>query len=169
MLSSWLARLSPLLGTNTTLLDLTLPGVHDAMTYDLSTTLSDGYEGMGPVISKLLHAVTPAVAGSFVRTQGQTQGINITAMLDAGIRFIDFRIMYSDRPLGIFDRDWYCLHGDQTKQTALTYLKEVRTWMDANPGEIVVFWASRHGDNGPTGTDQVRPCTEKEGAALASL
>jgi hypothetical protein len=124
------------------------------MTYDLSTTISDGYEGLGPVVSKLLHAVTPHVGGKFIRAQGQTQGLNITSMLDGGIRFIDFRIMYTDPPKGIFDREWYCLHGCQTQQPALTYLQEVRAWMDEHPSEILVFWASRHGDNGPTGTDQ---------------
>ena len=39
---------------NATLLDLSLPGTHDSMTYDLSDTLSDGYEGMGPVVSAIL-------------------------------------------------------------------------------------------------------------------
>ena len=43
---------------NATLLDLSLPGTHDSMTYDLSDTLSDGYEGMGPVISWILQLGT---------------------------------------------------------------------------------------------------------------
>lgn len=153
MLANWMGALAPLLA-NVTLLDITLPGAHDAMTYDLTRTLSDGYEGLGPVISKLLHAVSPAVAGEFVRTQSQTQERNVTALLDGGIRFLDFRIMFTTPPGRFFARDWYCLHGTQTKQTALTYLRQVRTWMDAHPSEIVVIWASRHGDNELNGTRQ---------------
>ncbi|CAK9109332.1 unnamed protein product [Durusdinium trenchii] len=125
------------------------------MTYDLSDTLSDGYEGMGPVISNILHAVTPLVAGRFVREQGQTQGISITDMLNGGARFIDFRIMYTrgpDRAIG--EKDWYCLHGCESQKKALEYLKDVRTWMDAHPQELVVLWASRHGNTGACGTDQ---------------
>jgi len=152
LLATWMSRLVPLLG-NSTLLDLTLPGAHDAMTYDLSTTVSDGYEGIGPVISKLLHGVSPLIAGEFVRQQGQSQGLNITTMLDNGIRFIDFRIMYTDAPKGVFDRDWYCLHGCQTVRTAMSYLREVRAWMLAHPTEVLVIWASRHGDDSATGTD----------------
>ena len=50
----------------------------------------------------------------------------MTAQLDAGIRFIDFRIMFTAKPNTVNkDKDWYCLHGCQTYHTALSYLKEV--------------------------------------------
>ncbi|CAE8631146.1 unnamed protein product [Polarella glacialis] len=158
-LSNWIGQLAPVIG-NATLLDLSLPGAHDAMTYDLSTSISDGYEGIGPVLSRILHGVTPILAGHFIRQQGQTQGISIVDMLNAGIRFIDFRIMYSQAPghkLG--HKDWYCLHGCQTVHRAAEYLRPVRAWLDGHPKEVVVFWASRHGDYGATGTDQY-PDTE---------
>ena len=86
---------------------------------------------------------------------GQTQGLNMTQQLENGIRFIDFRIMYTARPsTPNSDKDWYCLHGCQTEHTAITYLKEARAFLDAHPKEILTFWASRHGDNRPEGTDQ---------------
>ena len=44
LLANWMGALAPILA-NATVLDLSLPGAHDTMTYDLSTTLSDGYEG----------------------------------------------------------------------------------------------------------------------------
>merc|ERR1712136_247062 len=118
-LANWMGQLEPILGEST-LLDLSLPGAHDAMTYDLSDTLSDGYEGIDAVVSDLLHDVTPLVAGSFVRAQGQTQGINMTSFLDAGVRFIDFRIMYTHEPDTVWfpPQDWYCL---------LTLCKEIET------------------------------------------
>lgn len=79
----------------------------------------------------------------------------MTQQLENGIRFIDFRIMYTARPsTPNSDKDWYCLHGCQTEHTAITYLKEARAFLDAHPKEILTFWASRHGDNRPEGTDQ---------------
>jgi hypothetical protein len=168
-LANWMGQLEPIMG-EATLLDLSLPGAHDAMTYDLSDTLSDGYEGIDAVVSDLLHDVTPLVAGEFVRAQGQTQGINMTSFLDAGVRFIDFRIMYTHEPDTVWfpPQDWYCLHGTATQHKAITYLQQARQWLDAHPKEIVVFWASRHGDNGDTGTDQYPDTTPAQRQAFFS-
>lgn len=161
-LSNWIGQLTPIL-QKATVLDLSLPGAHDTMTFDLSNTISEGYEGMGPVISKILHSVTPLLAGRFIREQGQTQGLSITQMLDSGIRFIDFRIMFTDAPSTLrSSKDWYNLHGCQSEHPALTYLKQVRTWLDAHPKEILVFWASRHGDRDLNGTDQYPSTTPQE-------
>lgn len=146
--ANWIAHLLPLI-TNVTILDLALPGAHDAMTYDLSTSMSDGYEPseIPYVVTEILHDLTPLVAGSFIRDQGTTQGLNVTAMLDSGVRFIDFRIMYTGviNDYVPFKKDWYCLHGCQTKHRAIDYLKQVRQWLDQHPSEIVVLWMSRHG------------------------
>lgn len=167
-LPNWMGQLEPVIG-HATLLDLSLPGAHDAMTYDLSDTMSDGYEGIGPILSSFVHHVTPLIAGKFVRQQGQAQGTNITAMLDGGIRFIDFRIMRSAKPDSIISgKDWYSLHGCQSNEKAITYLKQAREWLDAHPKEIVVFWASRHGNSGLTGTDQYPDTTPKQRQAFFS-
>lgn len=152
-LANWMGQLAPVI-KDATLLDLSLPGAHDAMTSDLSTTLSDGYEGLGPVISKILHAVSPEVAGRFIRENGQTQGLDLVSMLDSGVRFVDFRVMYTDAPSKSSGKDWYCLHGCQTRQTAKAYLQKARQWLDEHPTEIVVFWCSRHGNTDATGTQQ---------------
>ena len=56
---------------------------------------------------------------------------------------------------------WYSLHFLQTNQPSLTYLSEIRTWLDAHPDEIVVLWVSRHGNQDATGTDQY-PDTDPE-------
>eukprot|EP00971_Amphidinium_carterae_P062815 1243182-Amphidinium_carterae.3 len=160
-LSSWMGQLEPVI-TGATLLDLTLPGAHDAMTYDLSDSLSDGYEGMGPALSAILHAVTPAMAGRFIRQQGQTQGLSVESMLDGGVRFIDFRIMYSSAPDRVAgDKDWYCLHGCQSKQKAIAYLQTIQSWLQKHPKEIVVIMATRHGSVDKVGVDQY-PNTKPE-------
>eukprot|EP00978_Attheya_sp_CCMP212_P022983 scaffold69523_cov51-Attheya_sp.AAC.2 len=86
------------------LLDLSLPGTHDSMTYDLSLTVSE--EGLDNFyrISEALHfwskwsGKSPDLSSGeiedFLRLQAQTQKLSITAQLDNGIRFIDFRIMF---------------------------------------------------------------------------
>lgn len=54
----------------------------------------------------------------------------MTAQLDAGIRFIDFRIMHTAQPDTVNkNKDWYCLHGCQTYHTALSYLQQARAWL----------------------------------------
>ena len=175
-LANWMGQLAPILSPNTTLLDLSVPGSHDSMTFDLSTTLSDGYEGMGPVISKILHSLTPLIAGGFIREQGQTQGLNITAQLDAGVRFIDFRIMYTDAPATATGRraapsaaaakDWYCLHGCETRTRALVFLEAAHAWLEDHPAEILTLWSSRHGDGSLNGTDQYPSTTAAQRQAF---
>ena len=108
----------------------------------------------------------------------------MTTFLDAGIRFIDFRIVYSKPPSSrLSDTDevvehmggnesertrdeldqekksdvneqWYGLHMFQTNQPALSYLQDIRDWLIEHPTELVVLWLSRHGTNGATGDDQ---------------
>jgi len=129
------------------------------MTYDLDNVLSEGYEGLGPLISDILHTVTPLVAGRFIRDQGRTQGMNITAQLDGGLRFFDFRTLYSK---GAHGHDWFCLHGCQSNSPSVEYLKQVRQWLDEHPKEMIVLWLSRHGDVGLNGTDQYTGTTVEE-------
>ena len=111
-LANWMGEMESVIA-NQTLLDLSLPGSHDTMTYDLSTALSDGYEGLPSIVTTILHELTPLVAGQFIRDQGRTQGLNLTAQLDGGVRFIDFRIMFTsslpESAEGKATKDWYCL------------------------------------------------------------
>lgn len=168
-LSNWMGQLAPVLGS-ATVLDLSVPGAHDTMTFDLSTSLSDGYEGLNPTISALFHAVTPLLAGHFTRHLAQTQGLNITQLLDAGVRYIDYRVMYSTAPdRAISKKDWYCLHGCQTEHKAIEFLQEMRRWLDAHPKEILVIFSSRHGNLHITGTKQFPATTPAERQAFWSL
>jgi len=57
----------PTLG-NQTLLDISLPGTHDTMTYDMSTTVSDNANDMSPTVAWLLHEFHDDLGvGSFIR------------------------------------------------------------------------------------------------------
>lgn len=55
----------------------------------------------------------------------------MTEQLDAGIRFIDFRIVRSAPPAGNSSSkyDWFCLHMMETHNRALTYLAQAKEWL----------------------------------------
>jgi len=152
-ISNWMTELYPVI-KDLTLLDLSLPGTHDTLTYDLSTTVSEGGMDDALLLAELLHnytSIVPDGIEDFIRRQAQTHDLTITEQLDAGIRFIDFRMMleYSDAEL-----PWLSLHMVQSQQLALEYFTEIREWMDSRPGEVVVLFVSKHGSACKTGEDQ---------------
>lgn len=65
----------------------------------MSTTISDNANDMSPTLAWILHLFKDFLdVGTFVRNLAKTQGLNITQQLDAGMRFIDFRIDYTAGP-----------------------------------------------------------------------
>lgn len=154
MTGSYLSPRDAAEDTPVTLLDLSLPGTHDSLTYHLSTTVSDGGADDFLKLAEVLHKyekIVPDGVEDFIRQQSKTQQLNITSQLNNGIRFIDFRQMleYQDDP-----PQWYSLHFMQSLETAKEYYREVREWMDQHPQEIVVLWVSKHGSECATGQDQ---------------
>jgi hypothetical protein len=146
-LANWMGELQPILG-NRTLLDLTLPGTHDSLTYDLSTVVSRSGYDQSEFLSDILHIASSAglTPGGWIRSQSETQFLSITDQLNNGVRYIDFRAMYSD--------GWYSLHFVQSKRKALAYMQEVYEWMVAHPTEVVVILISKHGSKCATGDKQ---------------
>lgn len=137
-----------------TLLDLSLPGTHDSLSYDLDLRVSDGGADDFYTLAEVLHnynKVVPNDIEDYIRQQSQTQDLDITEQLNSGIRFIDARIMYeySDS-----NPDWYSLHFMQTISPAMKYLNDIKNWMDKHPYEIVVLWLSKHGNTCSVGNDQ---------------
>ena len=115
--------------------DLVLPGSHDTLSYELSDELTE-------------LPVTPPAVGSLVRSFAVTQTINITQQLDAGIRFVDLRVMK------VPDGEWYGTHTVRTEKPALFYVREIVQWLSRSPGEFLVVFVSRHGNECLTGHDQ---------------
>ena len=82
-LPDWMGTLQPILGSMT-ILDLSLPGTHDTLTYDLSTTVSDGGIDDYPELSKVLNLfsskvdIIPGQIEDFIRLQARTQGLTVT-------------------------------------------------------------------------------------------
>mmetsp|Transcript_42983 Transcript_42983/g.69870 ORF Transcript_42983/g.69870 Transcript_42983/m.69870 type:complete len:500 (+) Transcript_42983:21-1520(+) len=158
-LQNWMGGLAPAI-KNLSILDLALPGTHDTMTYDLSRRISDGANDLPPSVSWILHEIAPilgiAEVGQFIRSQAVTQRLNITEQLENGVRFLDFRIMYTAGPESgsLAQHDWYCLHLVETNQKSMLYLRALKAFLDAHESEVVVIWLSRHGSSCKSGNDQ---------------
>lgn len=138
---------------STTLVDLSLPGTHDTLTYDLSLTVSDDglddYQKLAQLLHVLSGKLLPGELEEFFRLQAKTQHLTVTQQLDNGIRYLDIRIMMEND-----SREWYSIHFMQSKQRANAYLQEIRDWLDLHPLEIVVLSLSKHGDTSATGDAQ---------------
>lgn len=158
-LANWMGNLLPAL-RHQSLLDISLPGTHDSMTYDLSTTTADNTNDIPPSVAAVMHELAPELGalgiGEIFRDLAQTQGLSMKGQLESGIRFIDLRVTYSAPPdKGSFaKKDWYSLHSVESNNNAMSYLKQAKDFMVAHPNEIVVFWLSRHGSECTKGTDQ---------------
>ena len=149
------------------LTDLSLPGTHDSLTYDLSLTVSDdGLDGFEK-LADFLHIISggggsiihllPGDMEEFFRLQAKTQQLSIEQQLDNGIRFIDFRMMMQKD-----SKEWYSIHFMQSKRTVHVYWNEIRQWLDDHPQEIIILWLSKHGNPQATGDDQYPGVTKEE-------
>jgi len=170
-LANWMGKLMPVLG-NSSILDLSLPGTHDSMTFDLSSYVSDNANDMSPAYAWVLHEFGPLVksvgVGSFIKTQAQTQGLSMRGQLEAGVRFVDFRVTHTAAPNkpSTSKKDWYSLHMVQSNNKALTYLQQAKDFLDNHPSEVLVLWISRHGSECAMGTDQYPNTTPAERQAF---
>lgn len=148
--ATWMGELAPVIG-NLTILDLSLPGTHDTMTFDMSTTIADEANDIPAWMAHVLHDIAPLIniwqVGEFIHNQSKSQGLTITEQLDSGIRFIDFRMTYTAPPNATSSaaHDWYCLHLAESNHPSLTYYTAIRDWLVTHPKEVVVLWVSKHG------------------------
>merc|ERR1711959_427887 len=102
-------------------------------------------------MARIIHELTkwgvvPEAITELTRRNAQTQALNISAQLDNGIRFLDFRAM-----LEYDSKEWYGLHMLMTNQPAITYLSQIKDWIVAHPTELVTLWISKHGSECATG------------------
>eukprot|EP00756_Hemistasia_phaeocysticola_P021025 Hpha_TRINITY_DN15751_c1_g9::TRINITY_DN15751_c1_g9_i1::g.40825::m.40825 len=154
---SWMGKIAPVAG-NMSILDWSLPGTHDSMTWDLSTTVADDTNDLEPWEAWILHDLHDAFwAAEFIKEQAQTQGLSVEGQLNTGVRFLDMRMTFTAPPSGgsgLSDYDWYSIHLVESNHKVVDYFTSLKNWLDAHPTEVVVVWLTKHGSSCPTGTDQ---------------
>ena len=163
-LADWMGDLLPVLG-NLTLHDLALPGTHDTLTYDLSSTVADNANDLPTWASWLLHTfhAVDGFVGKFIRSNAQTQSLDVTAQLDAGVRFLDLRATFTSPPDSALGRkDWYSLHMVESNRKFVAYINATAAWMNAHPREVVAIFLTRHGCQQCTGDAQYPGATNAD-------
>ena len=151
-----MGALAPVI-SNLTLMDLSLPGTHDTLTNDLSSTVAQNANDLPTWASWLLHTFhsVDGFVGEFIRSNAKTQILNVTGQLHAGARFLDLRTTFTappDRSLG--EKDWYSLHMVESNKKFMAYVNATATFLRDHPGEIVAIFLTRHGCQRCTGDDQ---------------
>ena len=161
--SQWMGLSRAYFGDQT-LWEMSLPGSHDTLTYDLGGTVSRSEKGSW--LFRLLEALAPHSVEheieDFLIGQAKTQTESLTRQLDAGLRFLDLRVSWE----GPGDLDWYGVHFVITRQRFTSYLTELRAWLEAHPTEMVVAWISYHGST--CQKDQYPGATPAAQAALGA-
>ena len=176
-LANWMGRLGSVIHSQT-LLELSLPGSHNSVSYDFSeffvpNTCQISGSSSGFLARLLnLNPESGVVTGDWVRSQVKTQDLDLVAQLNNGIRFFDLRTMYMESPASsIFPEapvpsdvpevskspnynNWYGLQYVRTHHNSLDFLRQIRGWLDKHPTEIVVLWISKAGNACANGQDQ---------------
>eukprot|EP00438_Fugacium_kawagutii_P012335 Skav221966 [mRNA] locus=scaffold195:859252:860499:- [translate_table: standard] len=140
----------PVIG-HKTLWELCLPGSHNALTYDLSDMPATG--DTIPSLGLLerdefpFRNIRTKISEELIVKLSKCQRISVREQLQGGIRFMDFRVIYSRGR-------WVGVHGLETKHDARSYLEQICEWLREHPKEMVVLWLSGHGNEHHTGLEQ---------------
>jgi len=153
--SDWMKDLLPVIGDQS-IMDLSLPGTHDSLSYDLSTTVAQDANSLPHWLSNVLHLFhgEDKEIGSFIRSLAQTQPLNVTSQLEAGVRFLDFRVAFTSGPHHTGTKGWYSLHMVESNKPALAYAKLVADFLHKHTSEVLVVFMSYHGNEHNTGEGQ---------------
>lgn len=116
---------------NTPLFNLTIPGSHDSMSYDLDINSSI----IEPDRLKIFRKI--CCARRIVRTWATTQEETITNQLDAGVRYFDLRVARKANDTN--PTRLYFYHGLYTRTDVETVLRLINDWAERHPKEIVIL------------------------------
>ncbi|KAK5850446.1 hypothetical protein PBY51_001327 [Eleginops maclovinus] len=128
--SDWMSRLPPELHNNP-LYDLTIPGSHDSMSYDLDLSSRIIEPDRLKKLSKMY------CVRKLVCKWGRTQEESITKQLDAGVRYLDLRIARKDNDPD--PKRLYFYHGLLTHTDVETILRTINEWAERHPREILIL------------------------------
>ncbi|GAA6077694.1 PI-PLC X domain-containing protein 1 [Tachysurus ichikawai] len=116
--------------------NLAIPGSHNAITYCLDMNNRSPIDLKQPDMLQKLDKYMKPLIRPFVYKWAITQECTVREQMDCGVRYCDLRI--ARRP-NDNSSDLYFYHGVYTTITVETVLKEIRTWLDVHPKEIVIL------------------------------
>lgn len=132
-LSSWMTEASSKCERfkNTPLRKLIMPGSHDSGTYAFNSRSKIGDDNSLPLeLNKI-----PGV-GFAISRYAKTQNLNLTQQLEAGVRYLDFRVLRENTKSGA--SQFYLIHG--LKGNTLEHsLDEVLQFCKSHPGEKIII------------------------------
>ncbi|NXS75473.1 PLCX1 protein, partial [Pandion haliaetus] len=109
-------------------------GSHDTMTYCLDK--NSGVSGNELKLVKFLNKCMPCIVHPIIMKWSTTQVLTVTEQLEAGVRYLDFRIAHkaNDPSLNL-----YFVHMVYTAVTVQDILWEVLRWLETHPQEVVIL------------------------------
>ncbi|NWH50291.1 PLCX1 protein, partial [Fregata magnificens] len=109
-------------------------GSHDTMTYCLDK--NSAVSGNESKLVKFLNKCMPCIVHPIIMKWSTTQVLTVTEQLEAGIRYLDFRIAHkaNDPTMSL-----YFVHMVYTTVTVQDILWEVLRWLETHPQEVVIL------------------------------
>ncbi|NXM66214.1 PLCX1 protein, partial [Serilophus lunatus] len=109
-------------------------GSHDTMTYCLDK--SSAVSGNESKLVKFLNKCMPCIVRPIIMKWSTTQVLTVTEQLEAGIRYLDFRIAHKANDPSM---NLYFVHMVYTSVTVQDILWEVLRWLETHPQEVVIL------------------------------
>ncbi|KFP87403.1 PI-PLC X domain-containing protein 1, partial [Apaloderma vittatum] len=130
--SKWMSQLPEKLW-DIPLYNLALPGSHDTMTYCLDKRSVSGNESK---LLKYLNKWLPCIVRPIIMKWSTTQVLTVTEQLEAGVRYLDFRIAHKANDPSV---NLYFVHMVYTTVTVQDTLWQILRWLETHPLEIVIL------------------------------
>ncbi|NWX13103.1 PLCX1 protein, partial [Aegotheles bennettii] len=109
-------------------------GSHDTMTYCLDR--HSAVSGNESKLVKFLNKCMPCIVHPIIMKWSTTQDLTVTEQLEAGVRYLDFRIAHKANDPSM---NLYFVHMVYTTVTVQDILWEVLRWLETHPREVVIL------------------------------
>ncbi|NXK95088.1 PLCX1 protein, partial [Formicarius rufipectus] len=109
-------------------------GSHDTMTYCLDKR--SAVSGNESKLVKFLNKCVPCIVHPIIMKWSTTQVLTVTEQLEAGVRYLDFRIAHKANDPSM---NLYFVHMVYTTVTVQDTLWEVLRWLETHPQEVVIL------------------------------
>ncbi|NXV82897.1 PLCX1 protein, partial [Atlantisia rogersi] len=109
-------------------------GSHDTMTYCLDK--NSAVSGNESKVVKFLNKCMPCIVHPIIMKWSTTQVLTVTEQLEAGVRYLDFRIAHKANDPSM---NLYFVHMVYTTITVQDILCEVLRWLETHPQEVIIL------------------------------